>query len=355
MPGMAPIRDWWDNFWDKAKHSPTILPTRHSIPSEHVDKQIGGAFKRDQHYFSITVNRTFLKYDQQFWATFAPMALAVSEFQYDGKDTVVPFVVGPSLLEKDRIELPKKGFMFLDTMVAGPHPYKGGGLKLTLILYRVKRTDLVRKLLKVIENVASALDLSQTLAAYLKLANVLVNTVEDVLGLDSDNQPIVGLRQEFAAGDFKPGYYTLIDDDKIDPSKLWVRDNDLLYGEAPNPSKFADSNFVLYSIRQTIERDDYEALSPIGEMWKQVRREATLTKDGAWENAKAAMSTLYQAMVLSPDLTEDHANRLDDDFVARMRRMHERALENVSHGEASEEIDPFDKVRRKALDILKLQ
>src|SRR5262249_14330728 len=253
---MPTLKEWWDEFWGEVQHSPTILPTRHAILPDHVDKKLGQRFKRDQHYFVVKINRIFLQYNRLFWAAYAPMALAVSEFQYDGQDTVVPFVVGPSLLEKDQIELPK-GFMFLDTKVAGIHPYKGGGLKLTVILYQVKRTDLAKKLLKVVENVASVLDFSQTLSAYLKIANVLVDTVGEVIGTDPNNQPLIGLRQEFEAGDdFQSGYYALIDSRQmqIAQNRLWVRKNDLLYGDTANTPEFTGANYVLYSIGQTTER-----------------------------------------------------------------------------------------------------
>jgi hypothetical protein len=348
------LAEWWKGFWPKVQHGSAVLPTRYQIPSENVDKNMGVTFKRDQHYFLVRVNRIFLQYDRQFWTTYAPMALIVSEFQYDGENMVVPFVVGPSMLEKDQIELPR-GFLFLDTKVAGVHPYKGSGLKLTVILYRVKRSNMARVLLKVIENITSALDFSQTLSSYLKIANVMVDLLGELFGLDADNQPIIGLRQEFEPGEnFYPGYFVLIDSEKIERNKLWVRENDLYYGDPPNLEKFTGANYILYSIGQTTERDDFDKFSPIGKMWEEVKTEASNPKSDAWENAKVTMSSLYTAMVTSPDLTEEHANQLNDELVARMVRMHERALQNVSHGEIAEEPDRMEKARRKALDILKL-
>jgi len=344
-------------MWRGLKESPAILPTTHAIPINHTDKPASGRFKRDAHYFAVTVNRVFLKYDRQFWNTYAPMALVVSEFQYDGEDTVVPFVVGPSLLENMNVDLPDTRFMLHDTRVAGIHPYKGGGLKLTVVLYRVKRTDLAQGLLKVVERLTSVVDLSQALSAYLKVADVLVDTVGDLVGMDGQNQPLIGFRREFPAGeDFKPGYFALIDDPDVPVGKLWVRDNDLLYGDdSRSATKFDASNYVLYSIGQETERDDFEKLPAVRSLWKQVKTEATRTQRDAWDMAKVGMSALYQAMVLSPDLTEDHAGVLNDDLAARMVRMHERALENVSHGAAESVPGEVEaKTRRKALDILKL-
>ena len=352
---MGNLQEWWSGLWQTLKESPAILPTTHAIPADHTDKPAGAKFKRDAHYFSVTVNRVYLTYDRQFWTKFAPMALAVSEFQYDGENKVVPFVVGPTLLESSSVKLPDTRFMLHDTRVAGLHPYKGDGLKLTVILYCVKRSDLAKSLLKVVERLTSAVDLSHALAAHLKIADVLVETVGDLIGGDDENQPLIGFRREFSTGDdFKPGYFALIEDDKIDVSKLWVRGNDLLYGDtAAAAKKFDAHNYVLYSIGQETERDDYDKLAPVGDLWKQVKKEATRTEDDAWNMAKVGMSALYQAMVLSADLTEEHAGALNDDLVKRMRGMHERALENVSFSAAAP-ADAGARTRRKALDILKL-
>lgn len=354
---MPTAGEWWGEFWGKVKHSPAILPITRVIPPDHTDKPDGERFRRDAHYFHVTVNRIFLKYDRELWVTYAPMALVVSEFQYDGEDLTVPSIVGPSLLEKSKIELPDTGFVFQDTRVAGIYPYKGGGLKLTIILYKVKRTDSAKQLLKVVERLSAALDFSQVLTTYLKIADVLADTVSEVIGSDKENQPLIGFRKEFAAGDdFKPGYLAIIDSPAVDDRKLWVREKELVFGDNKDTApQFTTSNFVLCNIGQETERDDFEKFSPIREMWKQVKTEATRPKPEAWETAKIAMSALYQAMVLSPDLTEDHANVLNDDLVQRMLRMHERALGNVRHGEAREtEGDRLAPTRHKALDILKL-
>ncbi|HEX9941972.1 MAG TPA: hypothetical protein VGG03_08150 [Thermoanaerobaculia bacterium] len=363
---MPTLEEWWDGFWGKVRHSPTILSTRHAILPDHVDKQPGQRFKRDQQYFVVKINRIFLQYDRQFWTTYAPMALVVSEFQYDGQHTVVPFVVGPSLLENDQIELPR-GFMFLDTKVAGIHPYKGGGLKLSIILYRVKRTDLAKQLLKVVENIASVLDFSQVLTTYLKIAGVLVDTVGDIIGTDQNNQPIIGLRQEFEAGDeFKPGYFALIDSDKIEQGKLWVRDNELLYGDGTNPPKFIDANYVLYSIDQVTERDDIEKLS-FYDQWKTALAEAHTANPEKWLSAKANWTALYQMMSLSPDLISPQAEALAEECFTQMETKYNNvkrragtmgSAENEQRalGEAGELrsiSEHLDRVRSKSVSVLR--
>ena len=189
------------------------------------------------------------------------------------------------------------------------------------------------------------------------MADVLADAVTEVIGSDDDNQPLIGFRKEFAAGDdFKPGYFAIIQSEAVNERTLWVRDKELLIGDdLGSASLFTGGNFLLYSIGQETERDDFEKFSTVGDLWKQVKTEATRPKPEAWETAKVAMSTLYQAMVLSPDLTEDHANILNDDLVQRMVRMHERALGNVRHGgtKAGDD-DRLAQTRQKALAILKI-
>ena len=365
---MPTLTQWWDAFYDKVRHSPTIQPTHYPILPGNLDKPSGQAFKRDKHYFVIKINRIFLKYNRDFWTTYAPMALVVSEFQYDGQEnTVVPFIVGPSLLEKDKIELPS-GFIFKDTKVAGIHPYKGDDFKLTIILYRVKRTDIAKKLLKVVENMASVLDFSQTLGTYLKIANVLVDTVGEVIGTDDDNQPLIGLRQEFSSdGGFLPGYYALIDSHQaqVDQKKLWVKDNELLYGDKDNAQKFTDANYVLYSISQVTERNDYEKLSFYGQ-WKTALAEAHTANPEKWLSAKANWATLYQMMSLSPDLISSQAEALADDIWQQMETKHNNVKSKIAtmgSGDAEvksrEEMgelrgisEHLDSVRSKSVSVL---
>lgn len=355
---MSALGEWWGETWGKVERDPAILPTTARIPAARTDKPQRDRFRRDAHYFEVTVNRIFLKYDRELWTTYAPMALVVSEFQYDGENIVVPFIVGPSLLEKSKVELPDHSFVFHDTRVVGLHPYKGGGLTLTVILYKVKRTDTAKQLLKVVERMSSALDFSQVLSTYLKVAGVLIDTVSEVIGSDKDNKPLIGFRKQFAAGDdFAPGYFVVADGSAPNPDQWCVFNKDLKTGtDEQSAAPYTDSNFVLFSIGQEAERDDYEKFPPFGDLWKQVKSEATRPKQESWEMAKAAMSTLYQAMVVSADLTEDHAIVLNNELIAKLMLIRKNALANVKMGAEPETAydNALTRRRENALDILKL-
>ncbi len=364
---MSTLDDWWEGFWGTIQHNRTILPTHYPIPSNHTTKAAGQQFRRDRHYFVVKVNRIFLQYDREFWTTYAPMALVVSEFDYNEESTVLPFIVGPSLLEKDRIELPN-GFIFSDTRVAGIHPYKGGGLKLTVILYRVKRTNLATNLLKTIESVASVLDFSQSLAMYLKIAGVLVASVQTVIGSDPANQPLIGLRKEFYQDDgLAPGYFALIDskNNKVDVEKLWINNNELLYGDSMQEAQaFTAANYVLYSIGQTADRDDYSKLA-FYDQWKVALAESFTKSPEKWESAKANWTALCQMMQLSPDLIAPQGEALADECFAQMERNHDKVKAkagvmsaNAGDDEIPDDVelrgisDRLDNIRSKSVSVL---
>src|SRR5262249_37238183 len=125
--------------------------------------------------------------------------------------------------------------------------------------------------------------------------------------------------------DFKPGYFTLIDSNKIAPSKLRVQDNDLYYGDSADAPKFIDTehiaNYILYSIGQTTERDDIEKLSFYGQ-WKTALAEAHTANSEKWLSARANWTTLYQMMSLSPDLISPQAEVLADQCFTDMETKH---------------------------------
>ena len=126
------------------------------------------------------------------------------------------------------------------------------------------------------------------------------------MGSDADNQPLIGIRREFETGDdFAPGYFALIDGASVATDKFVVRGNELVS-------------------RRRRERDDFRrwpklraagwvggrarwmdsSSSPLGDLWKQVEG-AGLQKfqDKGRDIAKAAMATLYQAMMMEPGLS----------------------------------------------------
>jgi hypothetical protein len=358
---MTSLAERCKGIWDNIRQSEAQMPSRVAIPDNHVDDgdKVQTALQPDEHYFLVRINEMYLTYSRKWFSEFDPMVFVVSEFTYDNKVVAVPFVVGPMMMKKYGPEIPT-GMVFSDTRVAGLHPYRGGRLNLTVVLYRMKRDDYAKKLMQVVEGAANALDFSTALGTYVKVASVVLDGVEALLGLEG-TVPLIGLYKEFDpdAGDMlKPSYFALIDmpDHSIKPEDLWVRNNQLHYGKNHNELRqFRNADYVLYSIGGTQERSDLRPL-PFYSDWELVAKEATTPKESNWENAKANMAILYQKMCLSPDLTGNQAQSLADEYVSRMQMLHKNAMK-ISNlgGEKETEPSDLDSVRDKAISILKMK
>ncbi len=349
-------------LWDKAQHSAAQLPARIAIPYSQTDKSAGEPFQPDRYYFQVRVNEMYLQYGREWFSTYLPLVMFTSEFTYNRQRESVPFVVGPELVEKNGTKLPDNSMVFTNTRVAGLHPYRGGRLTVTAVLYRSKRTDYIRNLLRVVENAANLLDFSTSLGVYTKIASVVLDGLEALFDV-GDTDPIMGWRQEFDpdAGDaLLPGYFALINkpETAVDAAKLWVKDNQLCYGDSLSAAKpYRDADYVLFSLAQTDERSDVEML-PFQSLWDRVEQAALEPSDDHWKSAKANMLSLFQTLTASPDLTARHAKKLADDYKTRMIEAHQRAVEFSelpSFTEMGEGIDPaIEETLNEAVSILDL-
>jgi len=347
-----------ERIWNRIRQSEAQLPSKIAIPRDRVDggKAIAGAFERDEHYFQIEVNEMFLTYKRKWFNEYDPMVLVISEFTYAKDRKSVPFVVGPSLIKAAVEESGKKlpnGMLFTNTRVAGIHPYRGDGLTLSVVLYRLRVEDYLRKLMKVVETAAGALSFGTALGAYLKIGDVILEGIDSLFDLGAID-PIVGHRQEFKQG-FEPGYFALIDmpEGQAANYKFWVRQDQLLAGDTLQDAQpFREADYVLYSISQMEDRDDLDLL-PVYALWERVAQEATVNDNNYWRNAKSYMNNFYQAMVLSPDLTNVQSQRLADEYITKMEILHKNAtrIGNLSEAKRTA-LTELDEARPRAVAIL---
>jgi hypothetical protein len=355
---MKSLYEYWQDAWETIKETPTTVPARLTIDHSHVDHeqdpQVG--FKPNEHYFQVRVNEMFLSNSREWFTTYVPMAFVVSEFDYGGQGQEVPFVVGPAMIEKFGKKM-AEGTIFSNTRVAGLHPYRGGRLSLFVMLCRVPTGNYARKLLQMLENASGVLDFATGLAVYVKVAKALMDSVEPLFG-SGDISPVIGLRKEFDpdAGDpFLPSYFALIDmpENEISADQLWVRDNQLLQGQTAAAARpFRQADYVLYSITQTSQRNDLSRL-PFYPLYERVLSDAVVPEEAIWKRAKANMLTLYQTLVLSPDLTKTQADALNDQYVKEMKTKHDKAVDMSVLGAAKRKAPSAEETKlRTAVSIL---
>lgn len=348
-------------LWETVKGSPAVTRARVAIPSSRVDvgAKLGTPFARGDHYFSVRVNELYLSKAREWISTIDPMVTTVTEFIYDGQETRVPFVVGPSLIEQFGVQRPA-GMTLANTRVAGLHPFRGGRISLTVILYKVTVTDHARDLMRIIQTGAAALDFGSALGGYLKVADAIITGVESVMHLGG-TQPIMGHRVEYDADspdEVMPGYHVLIDlpEKEVKPERLFVKDGRLHEGDGFDSSRpFERADFVLYSLVQDAKRSDLDLL-PFNAQVKRVTREAQTPVREAWENAKVSLASLIQTARESPDLARAQCDALLTEWKAEAVRLHQDAvdLSTLDRTDRSLEQRAAAATRDEALSVLAL-
>jgi hypothetical protein len=316
------IESRWETIWNYVKGRPAEVKRSIAIPPDRViDSGVDVAkFQPKKQYFAVVINEMFLAKARQWWTEYDPMALVVSEFTYNGKRTTVPFVVGPSLIQAKLQEVPN-GMSITDMLVSGIHPYVGGKFALTVILAQVKRESHAKKLLQIVETVGRAFPEGAALEPYLKIAGAVMEGVDSLLGME-DTRPIAGHRWEYNDGIspwLEPGFFALIDTDvkNVDEKKLSVQKGRLFEDAGAAPSAFRKADFLLYGLRVIESRNDVDEL-PFNALFQKALQAAASTEAGSWERAKATLVTLYQEMLLSPDLTFAQAQQLAADFKTQL-------------------------------------
>jgi hypothetical protein len=353
---MVWLVDRANSLFRSAQSSPSQPSHFFQIPADHTDAsdRERGTLAADKNYFEVRLNELYLTNKRQWFIEHDPMAIALTEYRYAGQSAVVPFVVGPSLIEKIGNKLPQ-GMVFADTRILGPQPYRGDGMAVTVVLYRLKRDDLLRKLLKVIESTSKAIDFTGATSAYTKVASSVLEGIEEVTGANEAAKAVLGRRQEFSP--VECGFYALIDGSIPAPKadSLWVRKRELVIGDSlDNAEPFRAADYLLYSI-SAIKREDVSGL-PFYPAYIQVMEEAQKARrKDIWESAKVKMSSLYSLLHASPDLTRTHAKQLADEWTAEMVALRDRALSlsKLGPGDPGEDQE-ITADRERSLEILNL-
>jgi hypothetical protein len=350
-------------LWNRVQARPRELPTMARIANERVLRTDSAAppsdvaasdssFVADRDYFQVRINELFLLNQREWFSDWDPMVVTSTDFLYKDHIETLPYLVGPSMIANYASDAPT-GMVFTNTTVAGPHPYRGGALKLTIILGRLKREDYLRRSLEWLDKAIKTFDFATAIAPYLKVAELVIESVDGLLGSSTENA-LIGLRTEIDpdAGDrFEPGYYALISKPGIRPDFLWVRDQQLYYGEPSSMIQpFRDADYVLYSIARISERGDIIKLPFYADYEKMISLAMQSTTDVQWNVAKASMATLSQTLQLSPDLTHAHAAVLRDRYTAEMIREYKKAVAGVTlHATRRLDSDTLEAVKILAL------
>jgi hypothetical protein len=326
------------------RQSPARVPTWTKIPPERVDERIGdGELKPRAQYFEVRVHRIFLAQEREWFTRYTPLLLAGAEFSYDGQEMFAPTVVGPATLQRLGGAVPAEGVV-ARTRIAGPVPYVGDQLAVSVVLYKLEHSNVAQPFLDALESVSGVLDLAAGILPYAKIARVVLTGVGAATG---GTKPVLAWADQFSPP--TQGYYALVDADvPVDEHSLSVAKGELYADGKPLRS----GDYVLYSVNAFDQGSVDVTRLPLYRQWQAVLGEAAkAATDEIWESAKVNFSSLVSMLYTSPDLTRDHAAALKSEWQDMLVQRRKDALE-IAH--LSDRTSPLDRVRSDALAVLEL-
>ena len=344
--------------WERIRTGSVPLPSVAMIPPDRCSPtgSAGYRIQPDKMYFTVQVNEMHLAANRQWWAKFDPLVVIVTEFNYGTKRIAIPKIVGPELIpDPTNGGKPMHGIVLEDTLVAGPHPYRGGDVVISVQFYQVVRDDFVRSLLRTVSSISKLAANLHDLDAMVAIGGAILTGVEGLLGL-ATTTCLAAYRGSLAPSLIRPfsaQFSALLTPPVLpDLAVLSVCDGRLVADADVAPVPYRGSDFVLISVEGMKDRDDLNQL-PFN-----ARRLAALKalregRDGI-TRAKGILTTGYGEMLESPDMTSGQADRVFEvwrqELSARKSELEKmRALSQAEHEPA---LDPNTTRLNEAVHLL---
>jgi hypothetical protein len=309
---MSGVFDPIVQIWDTMKRGAVATPQVSTIARCTPANSAGYAIPRDRMYFEIRVNELHLAENREWWSVYDPMVVVVAEYDYAGERVARPAVVGPSLIRTQTpTDRPRHGVVLQDSLVVGPHPYRGGNVDISLSFYRVRRTNSASSLLKVIDRLSGALAGPGEMATVAKVGGALLEGVEGLLGLE-ETVYLAGNRLSLTPSPLYPltACFSALITPPVPPvpEQLMVRDRRLYIGEAASAQPYRASDFILFGLAGSLARGNESSL-PFYALKTNAIAALAEGEDGL-KRGRAAMITAYQQMRMSADVTPHEASEI---------------------------------------------
>jgi len=283
--------------------------------------------QRNQEYFGLTINEIFLAKGREWWSSYDPLVYVCVDFAYGRERISVPMLVGPSALRgrlpANDMDLPH-GFVVQDVRVLGPQVFRGGPVDVTIILYKVRRDDYAKQFLGFAESISNAIGIPAEISSVIKIGGTIVDAMEALLRI-GDVEPIVGHRVGLNASPLtglRTQSVALLAGECAESATARVVDGRL--ESRASGDAFRSQDHVLYSLWGMQYREVPDALPLFGLVDKMLEC-ASAGDDDSWARAKSILVTLYQQMLISPDLTAKDADSLFDDYKQKIVRLREES------------------------------
>jgi len=291
-----------------------------------VSEQPQSEVRRDESYFGVTLSEINLARGREWWSSYDPVVYVSLDFVYGRERVSVPRLVGPAALKgdlaADKLELPH-GFAVRNIGVAGPHPFRGDRVNLTVILYKVRRTDYARKVLGFAETLSSAVGLPAEIGTVVKIGTSVVDAMEALFEIGDTEAVVghqVGLNTSPLSG-FRTQTVALLAGASPVQDGTRLSEGQLVSSSADG---YRASDYVVYSVWAAPSREN-ESTLPFHDLVPRMYECALAGDDDSWQRGKSILIALYQQMLTSPDLLSREADDLFDQYKTRMLDLRTRA------------------------------
>jgi hypothetical protein len=188
-----------------------------------------------------------------------------------------------------------------------------------------------------------------------KAGGIMLDGLEALLKLQ-DMSPVIGYRLEMDGDDgaygLAPAFFLLTGERNASSKRFFVRDGSVEISDGVTQEKpYEGNDYVLYSISGTNRRGEIRTL-PCYVLYEQALQAATHSDAVSWKRAKSLLLTMYQQMVVSPDLTLAEADQVFDDVKSRLLLRREKASGTVLMGEDRKESGPGLPILNKVTEAL---
>jgi hypothetical protein len=343
--------------WGRLRKGSTPVPVIEPIPPGRClpEKSAGYPIISNKMYFSARVNQMHLVANREWWVKFDPLVVFVVEFGYGGKRIAIPKVVGPSLIpEVVKGGAPKHGIVLEDVLIAGPHPYRGGEVALSVRFYQVPRDDLARSIMTTIGTLSKEVPVLRELDTAMLIGGAILDGVEGLLRI-KDTTCLAAFYLSLDPSNFKPfsgQFCALVTPPVPDSAALKVVDRRLKIVDGKDEQPYSGSDFVLFSVEGATERRD---LNPFDTHQQEAMAVMTTGEDGT-KRAKAMLLTAYGDMLRSPDMIADQADAVFLDWQGQFAKR-QKILESLNAlplEERPKEPDPLGDKLNGAVHALSL-
>jgi hypothetical protein len=287
---------------------------------------------RDTSYFGLTLNQLNLAHGREWFSEYDPLVYVAADFLYGKERVSIPKLIGPTAIKLGDADADKHvphGTLVTDIRVAGPNPYRGEQIGITLILFKVQTNDYAKRVLRIAQGLSDAIGIAG-IATAVKIGGPVVDGIEAIFGMDG-TQPVLGHRVELAASPLdglRERSTALVGATDKPCTGLNVVGNRLLDAAG---AQYSGSDFVLYSLWSLPSRQGERSL-PFYAQVEKMYEAASAGDDASWERAKAALITVYQQMLISADLTRVEADQLFDSYKAQIVDMRAKRMEVTKMG-----------------------